>query len=163
MDDNTRNTTDTSLLFSQNFINWFKNDFAGQQWLKPEYAIYDETAGVYRLNVDFVQAYRDYFPDLEYSGVLERDMPGFYDTGMLIELIYGELIRPESRDAFAQLVNLRLREFNAPLIFISGRFENINAEPAKPANGIGNRVTIAHKVSAALFIVIVLLSILRGC
>lgn len=158
--ENSQNTTDASQAFSRNFSAWFKIDFPGQRWLKEEYIRRDEATGAYVLNVDFDAAYRAYFPDLSYSGVLERDTPSFYDTGMLIELAYNELIRPESRDAFARLVNLRLREFNAPLKFTPHGFISLdNDAPAK----LTNRVTMAHKIAAALFILIVAVSVLRGC
>lgn len=159
--DNAQNTNDASLQFSRNFAAWFKNDFPGQRWLKDEYVRRDETTGAVMLNVDFNAAYRSYFPDLSYNGVLDQPSPSFYDIGMLIKLAYDELIRPESRDAFAQLVNLRLREFNAPLKFAQGGFVNLDDAAASPK--IANRVTMAHKVAAALFIVIVLVSVLRGC
>lgn len=158
--ENSQNTTDASFAFSRNFLFWFKSDFPGQKWLKDEYVRCDEATGRCTLNVNFEAAYRAYFPDLAYNGVLERDTPSFYDVGMLIELAYNELIRPESRDAFAQLVNLRLREFNAPLKFTPDGFISLtNDAPPK----LTNRVTMAHKIAAALFILIVVISVLRGC
>lgn len=159
--DNAQNTTDASLEFSRNFAAWFKHDFPGQHWLKEQYVRRDEISGSDVLSLDFDAVYRSYFPDVGYNGFLDQPAPSFYDVGMLIRLTYDELIRPESRDAFAQLVNLRLREFNAPLKFVQGGFVNLNDETAPPK--IANRVTIAHKVAAALFIILVLVSVLRGC
>ena len=161
--ENTQNTTDASLQFSQSFTIWFKTEFPGQKWLKDEYVSRDVTTGAYRLNVDLDAAYRSYFPDLSYSGVLEQFEPSFYDTGMLIELAYGELIRPESRDAFAQLVNLRLREFNAPLRFLQGGFVSMSNNPTLSTTKLTNNITTVHKAAAALFIVLILVSVLRGC
>lgn len=159
----TTNSGNAGLLFSKNFIDWFKQDFPSQNWLKDQYVSFDEVSGAYALKVDFNAVYRNYFSNLAYNGVLEQADPGFADTGMLIDLIYGELIKPESRAAFTQLVNLRLKEFNAPLKFVNGGFENIGAEADAPTVKTINRVTVAHKVAAALFIVIIMLSVMRGC
>lgn len=159
--DNVQNTNDTSLEFSRNFTVWFKNDFPGQRWLKSEYVRRDETTDTDVLNVDFDAAYRSFYGDSGYSEVLEQSAPSFYDVSMLIRLTYAELIYPESRDAFARLINLRLKEFNAPLKFEQGDFFSLTNETAPPK--ITNRVTVAHKAAAALFIVIVLVSVLRGC
>lgn len=159
--DNVKNTNDASLEFSRNFTVWFKNDFPGQGWLKHKYVRPDEATGADMLNVDFDKAYRAYDPDSGYSGVLEQSAPSFYDVSMLIRLTYAELIYPESREAFARLINLRLKEFQAPLKFAGGDFRSLAAETAPPK--ITNRVTVVHKAAAALFIVIVLVSVLRGC
>lgn len=157
----TQNTNDASLQFSRDFAVWVKNDFPGQHWLKDEYVRRDENTGAALLNVDFDAAYRAYFHDTSYNGVLDHSSPSFYDIGMLIKLAYDELILPESRDAFTQLVNLRLKEFNAPLKFVQGSFLNLNDETAPPKTS--NRVTMVHKATAALFILLVLVSVLRGC
>lgn len=159
--DTVQNTNDASLEFSRNFTVWFKNDFPGQRWLKTEYVRRDENTGADVLNVDFDAAYRSFYHDTGYSGVLEQSAPAFYDVSMLIRLTYAELIYPESRDAFARLINLRLNEFNAPLKFAQGDFFSLTAETASPK--MTNRVTVVHKAAAALFIVLVLVSVLRGC
>lgn len=159
--DTVQNTNDASLEFSRNFTVWFKNDFPGQRWLKTEYVRRDEATGADVLNVNFDAVYRAFYRDTDYSGVLEQSAPSFYDVSMLIRLAYAELIYPESRDAFARLINLRLKEFKAPLKFEQGDFFSFTDKtvPSK----ITNRVTVAHKAAAALFIVIVMLSVLRGC
>lgn len=162
----TYNNNDPSLQFSRNFLDWYKTDFLRQGWLKDHYVRYDESAGIYRFNVNFNAVYRAFFPNLEYNGVLEQENPQFYDTGMLIELTWGELIEPAGREAFSQLVNLRLQKYNAPLVFQNGRFINPNANKA-PANNAQRQspgqITMAHKIAAALFIVLVLLAVLKGC
>lgn len=159
--DTVQNTNDPSREFSRDFTVWFKNDFPGQRWLKHEYVRRDATLDADVLNIDFDAAYRAYYPDTSYSGVLDQSAPSFYDVSMLIRLTYAELICPESRDAFARLVNLRLKEFNAPLKFVQGNFISLTDETAQPK--ITNRVTVVHKAAAALFIIIVMVSVLRGC
>lgn len=154
------NTSDASTKFGQTFAAWYKYKLPAKQWLKDGYAGRDDDENWF-LTADFEALYRDYFPGGHYDGVLEKAEPDFQDIGRLIQLSYNCMVRPEHREDFAAAVNVALDKFDAPLIFSNGDFTPRTASQGVIRAVAGN--SLAHKIAAVVFLVLMLLSMLRGC
>lgn len=114
--------------FCVGFLWWFTEVLPRKQWLKPEFAGYNDRMQKWELKANLEKLYPKYL-NMLYPKILEKKPGSFFETGTLIMLAYKVLIDKDKRHEFVVEVNRRLAQYHADVrLGENGQFREVTPE-----------------------------------